>query len=166
MRTDEALSSVFAALADPLRRDIVARLASGDATVGELAAPYSVTPQAVSKHLRVLEEAGLVSRRREAQRRPVHLETDVFDLMTLWIERHRRAAEFRHRRLEDVLLVADPSPDGPDGPADGAPGAPAEQAPRVRTERAPRVRPESERVFQPWDLGSRALRRDATERDG
>lgn len=163
MRTDEALSRVFAALADPLRRDIVARLASGDATVGELAAPYSVTPQAVSKHLRVLEEAGLVSRRREAQRRPVHLEADVFDLMTLWIERHRRAAEFRHRRLEDVLL-ADAAPGVP---ADGPGGAvPAERAPRVRTERAPRVRPESERVFQPWDLGSRALRRDGVESDG
>lgn len=163
MRTDEALSRVFAALADPLRRDIVARLASGDATVGELAAPYSVTPQAVSKHLRVLEEAGLVSRRREAQRRPVHLEADVFDLMTLWIERHRRAAEFRHRRLEDVLL-ADAAPGGPaDGTGDVVP---AERAPRVRTERAPRVRPESERVFQPWDLGSRALRRDGVESDG
>lgn len=163
MRTDEALSRVFAALADPLRRDIVARLASGDATVGELAAPYSVTPQAVSKHLRVLEEAGLVSRRREAQRRPVHLEADVFDLMTLWIERHRRAAEFRHRRLEDVLL-ADAAPGFP---ADGTEDAvPAERAPRVRTERAPRVRPESERVFQPWDLGSRALRRDGVESDG
>lgn len=153
MRTDETLSKVFAALADPLRRDIVARLASGDATVGELAAPYSVTPQAVSKHLRVLEEAGLVSRRREAQRRPVHLEADVFDLMTLWIERHRRAAEFRHRRLEDVLLTDGASPDA-------SAAVPAEQAPRVRTERAPRVRPESERVFQPWDLGARALRRE------
>lgn len=155
MRTDEALSKVFAALADPLRRDIVARLASGDATVGELAAPYSVTPQAVSKHLRVLEEAGLVSRRREAQRRPVHLEADVFDLMTLWIERHRRAAEFRHRRLEDVLLT--------DDAADGE--TPVADAPRVRTERAPRVRREDERVFQPWDLGARALRRDGSASD-
>lgn len=153
MRTDETLSKVFAALADPLRRDIVTRLASGDATVGELAAPYSVTPQAVSKHLRVLEEAGLVSRRREAQRRPVHLEADVFDLMTLWIERYRRAAEFRHRRLEDVLLTDETPPEV-------SPAVPAEQAPRVRTERAPRVRPESERVFQPWDLGARALRRE------
>jgi DNA-binding transcriptional ArsR family regulator len=162
VRTDEALSKVFAALADPLRRDIVARLASGDATVGELAAPYSVTPQAVSKHLRVLEEAGLVSRRREAQRRPVHLEADVFDLMTLWIERHRRAAEFRHRRLEDVLLTDDAPGSGGAGDRSGD-AVPAERAPRVRTERAPRVRPKNERVFQPWDLGSRALRRDAAE---
>ena len=68
----DPLSRVFSALADPTRRDIVARLAVGDATVNELAAPYDVTVQAVSKHLKVLEDAGLVSRSREAQRRPVH----------------------------------------------------------------------------------------------
>jgi DNA-binding transcriptional ArsR family regulator len=99
----DPLSRVFAALADPLRRDMVARLASGDATVLELAQPYEVTVQAVSKHLKVLEEAGLVSRSREAQRRPVHLEAEVFDLMTRWIERYRREAEERYRRLDDVL---------------------------------------------------------------
>ncbi|HYO36346.1 MAG TPA: metalloregulator ArsR/SmtB family transcription factor [Geodermatophilus sp.] len=99
----DALSRVFAALADPTRRDMVARLAVGDATVGELAAPYDVTVQAVSKHLRVLQDAGLVSRTREAQRRPVHLEAEVFDLMTAWIERYRRQAEERYRRLDDVL---------------------------------------------------------------
>jgi DNA-binding transcriptional ArsR family regulator len=99
----DPLSRVFAALADPLRRDMVARLASGDATVLELAQPYDVTVQAVSKHLKVLEEAGLVSRSREAQRRPVHLEAEVFDLMTKWIERYRREAEERYRRLDDVL---------------------------------------------------------------
>lgn len=143
----DPLSKVFSALADPLRRDIVARLTAGDATVGELAAPYDVTTQAVSKHLRVLEEAGLVSRRREAQRRPVHLEADVFDLMTMWIERHRREAEFRYRPLDEALLVADP-----DATPDVAP------APPVRTERAPRVRPSSRRVFQPWDLREREVR--------
>ena len=89
----DPLSRVFSALADPTRRDIVARLAVGDATVNELAAPYDVTVQAVSKHLKVLEDAGLVSRTREAQRRPVHLEAEVFDLMTKWIERYRRQAE-------------------------------------------------------------------------
>jgi DNA-binding transcriptional ArsR family regulator len=99
----DALSKVFAALADPTRRDMVARLAVGDATVNELAAPYDVTVQAVSKHLKVLQEAGLVSRSREAQRRPVHLEAEVFDLMTKWIERYRRQAEERYRRLDDVL---------------------------------------------------------------
>ena len=99
----DSLSRVFSALADPTRRDIVARLAVDDATVNELAQPYEVTVQAVSKHLKVLEDAGLVSRTREAQRRPVHLEAEVFDLMTKWIERYRRQAEERYRRLDDLL---------------------------------------------------------------
>jgi DNA-binding transcriptional ArsR family regulator len=100
---NDPLSQVFAALADPIRRDMVARLASADATVGELAEPYAVSLQAVSKHLKVLEAAGLVSRSREAQRRPVHLEPDVLDLATGWLERYRRAAEERYRRLDAVL---------------------------------------------------------------
>ena len=103
MAAAEQLDRVFAALADPTRRDIVARLSSGDATVSQLGAAYDVSLQAVSKHLKVLEEAGLVSRSREAQRRPVHLEAEVFDLMTKWIERYRREAEERYRRLDDVL---------------------------------------------------------------
>src|SRR4051794_6563241 len=103
----DPLSRVFAALADPTRRDMVARLAVADATVGELAEPYDVSVQAVSKHLRVLEDAGLVSRRRDAQRRPVHLEAEVFDLMTTWIERYRRQAEERYQRL-DALLASLP----------------------------------------------------------
>ena len=115
----DRLDRVFAALADPTRRDMVARLAVGDATVGELAAPYDVTVQAVSKHLKVLEDAGLVSRSRDAQRRPVHLEAEVFDLMTKWIERYRRQAEERHRRLDDVLRAmpedVDPVPPTPEG---------------------------------------------------
>lgn len=99
----DPLSDVFSALADPTRRDIVARLAVGDATVTELAEPYDVTVQAVSKHLKVLEGAGLVSRSRDAQRRPVHLEAEVFDLMTKWIERYSQLAEERYRRLDAVL---------------------------------------------------------------
>ena len=82
---------------------MVARLAAGDATVGQLAASYEVSMQAVSKHLKVLEVAGLVSRSRDAQRRPVHLEAEVFDLMTKWIERYRLQAEERYRRLDAVL---------------------------------------------------------------
>ena len=105
----DPLSRVFAALADPTRRDMVARLTVADATVGELAEPYDVSVQAVSKHLRVLEDAGLVSRSRDAQRRPVHLEAEVLDLMTAWIERYRRQAEERYRRLDDVLASM---PDG------------------------------------------------------
>ena len=114
----DPLSRVFAALADPTRRDIVARLAVGDATVTELAAPYDVTVQAVSKHLKVLEDAGLVTRSREAQRRPVHLEADVFDLMTKWIERYRREAEDRYRRLDAVLRAM---PDAPTTTPEGRP---------------------------------------------
>ena len=105
--SDDQLSRVFAALADPTRRDIVARLAVGDATVGQLAAPYDVSVQAISKHLKVLEDAGLVSDRRDAQRRPRHLEAEVFDLMTKWIERYRRQAEERFRRLDDLLARLD-----------------------------------------------------------
>jgi DNA-binding transcriptional ArsR family regulator len=99
----DSLSRVFSALADPTRRDMVARLAAGDATVNELAEPYDVSIQAVSKHLKVLEAAGLVSRTREAQRRPVHLEAQVFDLMTRWIERYRRQAEERYRDRKSVV---------------------------------------------------------------
>jgi len=99
----DPLSDVFSALADPTRRDIVARLAVGDATVTELAEPYDVTVQAVSKHLKVLEDAGLVTKSKDAQRRPVHLEAEVFDLMTKWIERYRQLAEERYRRLDAVL---------------------------------------------------------------
>jgi len=123
---EDELSRVFAALADPTRRDMVARLAVGDATVGQLAAPYDVSVQAVSKHLKVLEEAGLVSRSREAQRRPVHLEAEVFDLMTRWIERYRRQAEERYRRLDAVLAVMndtarnDTATNDTDSPQEGA----------------------------------------------
>src|SRR6188508_2544978 len=109
--TDQ-LSRVFAALSDPTRRDMVARLTDGDATVGDLAAPYDVSVQAVSKHIKVLEDAGLVTRSRDAQRRPVHLEAEVFDLMTKWIERYQRQAEERYRRLDEVLArMADETPD-------------------------------------------------------
>jgi DNA-binding transcriptional ArsR family regulator len=106
----DQLSRVFQALADPTRRDMVVRLAAeGDASVGELAAPYDVSVQAVSKHLKVLEEAGLVSRSREAQRRPVHLEPEVFDLMTTWIERYRREAEERSARLDQLAELDEDS---------------------------------------------------------
>lgn len=100
---EDRLSIVFGALADPTRRDMVVRLADGDATVGELAAPYDVTVQAVSKHVKVLEQAGLVSRSEGSRRGPVHLEAEVFDLMTAWVERYRRAAEERYQRLDAVL---------------------------------------------------------------
>ena len=97
------LSRAFAALADPTRRDLVSRLTLGDAGVGELAAPYDMSLQAVSKHIAVLEAAGLVTRRRDAQRRPVHLEAEVLGELTGWIDRHRTAAESRMSRLDTVL---------------------------------------------------------------
>jgi DNA-binding transcriptional ArsR family regulator len=100
---DDQLSRVFAALADPTRRGIVARLAVGDATVGELADPFDVSVQAVSKHIRVLTDAGMVSQTRDAQRRPCHLEPEVFDLMTKWIERYSEQAQQRYERLDSVL---------------------------------------------------------------
>ena len=100
---EDQLSRMFAALADPTRRDLVARLATADATLTELATSYDVSVQAVSKHLKVLEDAGLVRRTKVAQSRPCHLEADVLDLMTGWIERRRREHEERYQRL-DVLL--------------------------------------------------------------
>ena len=111
----DQLSRVFAALADPTRRDLVARLTVADATVNELAEPYEVSVQAISKHLKVLEDAGLVTKSRKAQTRPVHLEAEVFDLMTAWIERYRRRAEQRFQRLDAVLAELNDA--GPTRPA-------------------------------------------------
>ena len=101
--TADTLSLVFAALADPTRRDMVARLSADDATVSQLAEPYRMSLQAVYKHLRVLEDAGLVSRPRGPQPRPVRLEVQALDLMDTWIERHRDRVEQRYRRLDSVL---------------------------------------------------------------
>src|SRR3954469_15788431 len=122
----DSLSQVFAALADPTRRDLVARLTDGDATVGELAAPYPVSVQAISKHLKVLEQAGLVSRGVQGHRSPVHLEAEVFDLMTKWIERYRQRAEDRYQRLDAVLAEMD------DDEEAGTPPAREETAPTPR----------------------------------
>lgn len=107
--SDAALDRAFSALADPVRRAIVARLSRGPATLGELAEPFQITPQAVSKHISVLEAAGLVWRTREAQRRPVHLDAAALERLTSWIDRYRLEAEARYRRL-DAVLAADPVP--------------------------------------------------------
>jgi DNA-binding transcriptional ArsR family regulator len=104
--TDDRLDRAFVALGDPVRRAIVARLSRGPATVNELAAPFAITVQAVSRHIRVLEEAGLVTRSRDAQRRPVHLDPAALEELTAWIDRYRLAAERRFRALDEVL--ADP----------------------------------------------------------
>lgn len=102
-----AIVTVFSALADETRLDIVTRLTDGETTLSELAEHYDMSIQAVSKHLLVLEDAGVVSRRREAQRRPVRLEAEVFDLMTKWIERYRQNAEARYQRLDQLLTQLD-----------------------------------------------------------
>jgi DNA-binding transcriptional ArsR family regulator len=102
---EEGLDRAFMALADPVRRAIVARLSRGPATVNELAAPFEITKQAVSKHIQVLEHAGLVTRTRDAQRRPVHLDAAALEQLTAWIDRYRLDAERNYRRL-DTLLAA------------------------------------------------------------
>jgi DNA-binding transcriptional ArsR family regulator len=100
---DTRLDRAFMALADPVRRAIVARLSRGPATVNELAAPFDITKQAVSKHIQVLEHAGLVTRTRDAQRRPVHLDAAALEGLTAWIDRYRIDAERSYRRLDSLL---------------------------------------------------------------
>ena len=105
----DALDRAFMALADPVRRAIVARLSRGDATVNELAAPFAITKQAVSKHIQVLEQAGLVTRSRDAQRRPVHLDPAALERLTAWIDRYRLIAEERFWRLDALLDALQPT---------------------------------------------------------
>ena len=100
---DDRLDRAFAALADPVRRRIIARLSRGPATVNELAEPFEITKQAVSKHIQVLEQAGLVTRSRDAQRRPVHLDPAQLEAMTAWIDRYRLTTEGQYRRLDALL---------------------------------------------------------------
>jgi DNA-binding transcriptional ArsR family regulator len=101
----DELSLVFSALADPTRRAILERLAEGDATVTELVEPFALTQQAVSKHLKVLERAQLVSRTRAGQSRPCSLEASHLDVATDWIARHRRLWADRHDRLDEHLTT-------------------------------------------------------------
>jgi DNA-binding transcriptional ArsR family regulator len=99
----EQLNAIFAALADPTRRAIVARLASGEATVMELAQPFEMSQPAISKHLKVLEGAGLISRGRDAQRRPCKLEPQPLAEATQWLENYRRIWEASFQRLDALL---------------------------------------------------------------
>jgi DNA-binding transcriptional ArsR family regulator len=100
---EDRLSKVFAALADPTRRAILARLAEGEATVNELAAPFSISLQAVSKHLKVLEAAGLITRGRDAQWRPCRLEPAPLREVQVWTEQYRRHWEERFDHLDSYL---------------------------------------------------------------
>ena len=99
----DALNATFAALADPTRRAILARLMKGEASVNELTEPFDISQPAISKHLRVLEEAGLVSRGRDAQRRPVKLEAKPLREATEWLERYRKFWEARYAALDGLL---------------------------------------------------------------
>jgi DNA-binding transcriptional ArsR family regulator len=104
MPVDEAaLDRAFTALADPVRRALIARLSRGEATVNELAEPFPITKQAVSRHIQVLEAAGLITRSRDGQRRPCHLDPAALETLTSWIDTYRLEAERRYRRLDAVL---------------------------------------------------------------
>ncbi|MCG8442596.1 MAG: metalloregulator ArsR/SmtB family transcription factor [Caulobacterales bacterium] len=103
MTDTSALDATFAALADPTRRAILARLASGEASVTELAAPFDISQPAISKHLKVLERAGLISRGRDAQRRPCRLEAEPLAEANAWLESYRRHWEARLDRLDAYL---------------------------------------------------------------
>jgi DNA-binding transcriptional ArsR family regulator len=103
---DDQLDSAFLALADPVRRRIISRLSRGPATVNELAAPFAITKQAVSKHIQVLEQAQLVTRTRNAQRRPVHLNPARLEALTAWIDQYRLVREGQFRNLDAVLQAA------------------------------------------------------------
>lgn len=106
--TPAQLDATFAALADPTRRAILARLASGEASVTELAEPFDMSQPAISKHLRVLERAGLVSRGRDAQRRPRRLEAQPLKDATDWLETYRKYWEANYRQLDALLAELQP----------------------------------------------------------
>ncbi len=110
MGYEQQLDATFAALADPTRRAILARLALGDASVAELAEPFAMSQPAVSKHLKVLERAGLIHRGRDAQRRPARIEAKPLQEANMWIERYRELWEANYRRLDSLLdeLKANP----------------------------------------------------------
>jgi DNA-binding transcriptional ArsR family regulator len=103
--TRDRLSLVFGALADPTRRAILTRLAEGEATVAELAAPFAMSQPAVSKHLKVLEEAGLVSRTRRATARLSRLEAEPLCEVTTWLARYQRFWDESHERLDELLMA-------------------------------------------------------------
>jgi DNA-binding transcriptional ArsR family regulator len=108
MLRDDELDRAFMALADPVRRALLARLSRGEATVNELAEPFDITKQAVSRHIQVLETAGLITRTRDGQRRPCHLAPAALESLTGWIDTYRLEAERRYRRLDEVLSTLTP----------------------------------------------------------
>jgi DNA-binding transcriptional ArsR family regulator len=111
--TADQLSVVFGALADPTRRAILSRLTGGDATVAELAAPFSVSQPAISRHLKVLEQAGLISRSRRATARLSHLEAQPLQDATRWLARYREYWQQSHDRLDELLAALQQDHPGP-----------------------------------------------------
>ncbi len=130
---DRHLDATFAALADPTRRAILARLAAGAASVTELAAPFDLTQPAISKHLKVLERAGLISRGRDAQRRPRRLEAQPLAAASEWLERYRQFWDASFQRLdallEEIQREAPPASSNPGPSASPAPSPAASAAP-------------------------------------
>ncbi|WP_326565653.1 metalloregulator ArsR/SmtB family transcription factor [Amycolatopsis rhabdoformis] len=111
MSVDDAeLDRAFTALGDPVRRALVARLSRGEATVNELAEPFVITKQAISRHVQVLEQAGLITRSRDGQRRPCHLVPAALEALTSWIDTYRLATERAYRRLDAVLDTLEEQP--------------------------------------------------------
>jgi DNA-binding transcriptional ArsR family regulator len=100
---EETLDRAFTALGDPVRRALIARLSRGEATVNELAEPFEITKQAISRHLQVLEAAGLITRSRDGQRRPCQLNPAVLESLTSWIDGYRLTAERRFRQIDTIL---------------------------------------------------------------
>lgn len=110
MSYEQQLDATFAALADPTRRAILARLATGEASVAELAEPFAMSQPAISKHLKVLEKAGLIRRGRAAQRRPAAIEAKPLQEANMWIERYRALWEANYQRLDGLLAELQPYP--------------------------------------------------------
>lgn len=110
MPTSEQLNATFVALADPTRRAILARLLEGDASVAELAQPFAMSQPAISKHLKMLERAGLISRGRDAQRRPCRIEGAPLADAQNWLERYRQVWEGNYQRLDGLLDDLQPEP--------------------------------------------------------
>lgn len=103
---EDRLDAAFMALADPVRRALVARLSRGPQTVNDLAEPFEISKQAVSRHIQVLENAGLVTRSRDAQRRPVHLDSGRLEELTAWIDKYRIIHEQQFRKLDALLATS------------------------------------------------------------
>jgi DNA-binding transcriptional ArsR family regulator len=154
--TQDRLTTTFSALADPTRRAILARLALGEASVNELAQPFSISQPAVSKHLKVLEQAGLITRGREAQWRPCKLDAAALKGVADWLEPYRRFWEERFDRLDEHLRKMQSQPAG---------AQPAQaQSEQAQSEQTQSAQAQSEQVG-PAEAKSKSLKRKGTSDD-